>query len=58
MDGRGAIRGGCEKCTALAEIHIHHVQMLSLMRGFSPPQKSRRRPEKTVDLQASLFGDI
>jgi hypothetical protein len=57
MDGRGAIRSGCEKCTALADIHNHHIQMLSLMRGFSPPQKARRRLEKTPDLQASLFGD-
>lgn len=55
MDGRGAIRGGCEKCMALAEIHIHHVQMLTLMRGFSPPQKVKRRAEKAADLQASLF---
>jgi hypothetical protein len=57
MDGRGAIRGGCEKCAALADIHNYHVQMLALMRGFSPPQKGRRRPEKKPDLQASLFGD-
>ena len=57
MDGRGAIRGGCEKCTALVDIHNHHVQMLSLMRGFSPPQKVRRKFEKMPDLQASLFGD-
>jgi hypothetical protein len=55
MDGRGAIRGGCEKCTALADIYNHHVQMLSLMRGFSPPQQVKRRPEKAADLQASLF---
>jgi hypothetical protein len=58
MDGRGAIRGGCEKCSALADIHNHHVQMIALMRGFAPPQKPRRRPEKTPDMQASLFGDI
>jgi hypothetical protein len=58
MDGRGAIRGGCERCTALVDIHNHHVQMLALMRGFAPPQKTKRRAEKTADLQASLFGDI
>jgi hypothetical protein len=57
MDGRGAIRGGCEKCTALVDIHSHHVQMLALMRGFAPPQKAKRRPEKTSDLQANLFSD-
>jgi hypothetical protein len=58
MDGRGAIRGGCEKCTALVDIHTHHVQMLALMRGFSPPQKARRRPEKMPDMQANLFSDV
>jgi hypothetical protein len=58
MDGRGAIRAGCEKCTALVDIHSHHVQMLALMRGFSPPQRAKRRSEKTPDLQANLFGDI
>jgi len=58
MDGRGAIRGGCERCTALVDIHNHHVQMLALMRGFAPPQKAKRRSEKAPDLQASLFGEI
>jgi hypothetical protein len=58
MDGRSAIRGGCERCAALVDIHNHHVQMLALMRGFAPPQPARRRREKTPDPQASLFGDI
>jgi hypothetical protein len=31
--------------------------MLALMRGFAPPQKTKRRPEKTPDPQASLFGE-
>jgi hypothetical protein len=58
MDGRGAIRGGCEKCTALVDIYAHHVQMLALMRGFAPPQKPKRRPAKPADLQESLFGEF
>ncbi len=58
MDGRGAIRGSCEKCTALCDIHSHHVQMLALMRGFPPPQSARRRPVKAADLKASLFGEF
>jgi hypothetical protein len=58
MDGRSAIRGACEKCSALCDIHTHHVQMLALMRGFSPLQKAKRRPEKTVDRQANLFGEF
>jgi len=28
------------------------------MRGFSPPQKPKRRLEKTVDLQENLFGEF
>ncbi len=58
MDGRGAIRGGCEKCTALVDIYAHHVQMLALMRGFAPPPKPKRRPPRPADLQESLFGEI
>jgi hypothetical protein len=58
MDGRAAIRGGCEKCTALCDIHTLHIQMLALMRGFTPPQSPRRRPEKMADLQENLFGEL
>jgi hypothetical protein len=58
LDGRGAIRGGCEKCTALADIYALHVQMLGLMRGFAPPPKTVRRAPKMADLQESLFGDV
>lgn len=57
MDGRGAIKGGCDKCTALVDIHSHHVQMLALMRSFAPPPKPKRRPEKAPDLQSNLFGE-
>lgn len=55
-DGRGAIRGGCEKCEALADIHDLHVRMLALMRTFVPPAPPKKRPE-APDLQASLFGE-
>ena len=57
LDGRGAIRGGCDKCTALCDIYSHHVQMLALMRGFVQQQNVKRRPAKVPDLQASLFGE-
>jgi hypothetical protein len=56
-DGRGAIRGGCEQCKALADIHGLHVQMLALMRTFTPAQKPKRTAAQAADLQASLFGD-
>ena len=58
MDGRGAIKAGCEKCTALVDIHTHHVQMLALMRSFAPPQKAKRRVETAPDLQIDLFGEV
>ena len=58
LDGRGAIRGGCEKCAALCDIYSHHVQMLALMRGFPPARDAKRRMATTADLQASLFGDF
>jgi hypothetical protein len=32
--------------------------MLALMRGFSSPQKPKRRIEKAPDLQANLFGEF
>jgi hypothetical protein len=57
MDGREGIRGGCEKCTALVDIHSYHVRMLALMRTFTPPSQAKRRAAKTADLQESLFGD-
>jgi hypothetical protein len=43
---------------ALCDIHSHHIQMLTLMRGFSPPQKARRRPGKAVGVQENLFGEF
>ncbi len=58
LDGRAAIRGGCEKCTALADIHNHHVQMLALMRRFAPPNETKRRPQSPANLQESLFGEM
>jgi len=58
LDGRTGIKAGCEKCTALAEIHAHHVQMLTLMRGFAPPQRPKRAVDAMADLQENLFGEL
>lgn len=58
LDGRGGIRGGCEKCTALADIYNHHVQMLSLMRKFAPQQKVRAKVDPLAQHQATLFGEM
>jgi hypothetical protein len=58
MDGRGAIRSGCEKCKALADIHELHGKMVTLMRTFAPQQKPKRTLPTDTDLQADLFGDL
>jgi hypothetical protein len=54
-DGRGAIRGACSRCSELAEIQECHARMLTLMRGFAPPQLAKKRIDDTADLQESLF---
>jgi hypothetical protein len=58
MDGRGGIKAGCDKCTALVDIHTYHVQMLALMRGFAPPPRPKRRLPRPADLQQNLFGEF
>ncbi len=59
-DGLGGIRGGCERCQALLEIHEHYQKMLTLMRQFNPPdpKKSVRKKSDDSHLQESLFGDL
>lgn len=54
-DGPGAVRGGCEKCTTLMEIHNCHQKMLSLMRGFQPPQSRKPGVSAINETQESLF---
>jgi hypothetical protein len=55
-DGEGAIRGACNRCYALLDIHVQHRRLLELMRAFGP---ARERPSKVVvafnDRQRSLF---
>jgi hypothetical protein len=60
LDGRGAIRGGCERCGVLADIHDLHARMLALMRTFAQPGVAKKiTPEASAhdSAQASLFGD-
>ncbi len=54
-DGRGAVKGGCPRCNALADIHECHQRMVSLMRGFSPPVVRKKPSVPMDDLQESLF---
>jgi hypothetical protein len=53
--GPGAVKGGCTRCAALVEINNCHQRMLTLMRGFAPPQASRKPKAEPPDLQPSLF---
>jgi hypothetical protein len=56
-DGPGAIRGGCTRCTTLHEIYLCHQRMMTLMRGFAPPQPRKKitPADRDRELQASLF---
>jgi hypothetical protein len=54
-DAPGAVKGGCPRCAALVEINSCHQRMLTLMRGFTPPQSSRKPKAEPPDLQATLF---
>jgi hypothetical protein len=58
IDGPGAIKGGCERCLALAEIHSHHSKMLAMMKRFAPQPSAKKRANDTLDLQENLFGDF
>lgn len=60
MDGRGAIRGGCNRCEALAEIWDYHQKMITLMRQFAPPDPKKRIQKKVDDshLQENLFDEL
>jgi len=57
--GRGAVRGGCPRCTTLVEICEMHQKMLALMRTFAPPPEKKQRPKASPvsSLQIGLFGE-
>ena len=55
FDGRGAIRGGCERCSLLADIEALHTEMLAMMRRFGPPRPERNTGRPLADLQINLF---
>jgi hypothetical protein len=56
VDGPGAIRGACPKCTALLEIHGLHQKMMALMRTFTPPADKKKVSEAVDARQIGLFG--
>jgi hypothetical protein len=57
--GRGAVKGGCPRCTSLVEICEMHQKMLALMRTFAPPAKKPTRDglPDLANLQIGLFDD-
>ena len=58
MDGEGAIRGACDKCTMLLEIYRKHVEIMAMMKKFTPPPPPRKRVDPSADLQGNLFGEL
>lgn len=55
LEGRGAVRGGCERCLSLIEILETHQKMMALMRTFAPPPEKKRKPEPLSSRQIGLF---
>jgi len=47
--GRGAVRGGCERCLLLVEICEMHQKMMALMRTFTPPPDKSERSGLRAD---------
>lgn len=58
VEGLGAVRGACPRCTALVEIYACHQRMISLMRGFAPPAVAKKRKVHESEEQPSLFGEF
>jgi hypothetical protein len=56
MDGPGAIRGNCQKCSDLMVIHELHQKALRLMRTFRPmEEKKAAKQGDGDDRQMGLF---
>lgn len=56
LEGRGAIRGGCERCELLAQILERHTELLAMMKRFHPPPDRLRKIRDLNDSQGNLFG--
>ena len=61
VDGLGAIRGACPRCTLLFEIWEASLRLNALIRNFAPNHDDLKRPvEKAPPVdprQMSLLGD-
>lgn len=55
-EGEGAIRGGCNRCQALLDIHRQHLRLVEMMRSFGPPRDKASKPARILEEhQPSLF---
>jgi hypothetical protein len=61
VDGRGAIRGGCARCSLLADIWEASLELNRLIRKFDPNHDDVQRPPEPVPLhdprQMSLIAE-
>jgi hypothetical protein len=48
VDGRGAIRGGCQRCGLLFEIWEASLKLNQLIRKFEPGYDDLERPRKVT----------
>jgi len=55
-DGEGAIKGGCERCRQLFEIHAQHKRLVAMIRAFGPVRGQEEAPSLVDDRQQRLFG--
>jgi hypothetical protein len=62
VDGRGAIRGGCQRCSLLADIWETAMKLNTLIRKYDPSYDDVQRPPERViaapdPRQLSLIGE-
>jgi hypothetical protein len=55
-DGEGAIKGGCERCRQLFEIHLQHKRLIAMIRAFGPVRDQKETATPVDDRQQRLFG--
>jgi hypothetical protein len=57
-EGEGAIKGACQQCQRLLEIHLQHRRLVDMMRAFGPVRDRTKRNAAEDSRQASLFDVI
>ena len=54
-EGEGAIKGGCERCLQLFEIHLQHKRLVAMIRAFGPARDVKQSGPPADDRQQNLF---